>query len=48
MTSNDFVIPGTNRKSNKRNKNTLKSGAMHQNVEINEEYLDEIVQFVNI
>ena len=48
MISNDLTKPKTNtesrvkRISNKRNKNSLKDGSMHENVEINDEYLEEI------
>ena len=41
MTSNDFKTNQT--KSNKKNKSVLKAGSMHENVEINEHYLDEIL-----
>ena len=37
MTSNDL-------KSNKKNKTVLKARSMHENVEINELYLDKILQ----
>ena len=43
MTSNDLAKPNTKTKSNKRNKNISKSGSVHENVEINEHYLDEIL-----
>ena len=33
----------TNTKSNKKNKNILKAGSVHENVEINEHYGDEIL-----
>ena len=42
MTSNDLKITQT--KSNKRNTNVLKAGSVQQNIEINEHYLDEILQ----
>ena len=38
-TSNGLVKPRI--KSSKRNKNTLKGGSVHENIEINEHYLDE-------
>ena len=41
MTSNDFKPTQT--KSNKKNKNALKAGSVQQNIEINENYLDEIL-----
>ena len=40
MTSNGFVKPDTN----KRNKNILKGGSTHENIENNDEYLDEILR----
>ena len=33
--------PETNTKSNKKNKNSLKTGSIHENIEINDQYLDE-------
>ena len=42
-TSNDFVKPDTKTKFNNRNKNTLKGGSMHENVEIIEECLDDFL-----
>ena len=48
MTSNDFVKPSTNNKSNKRNKNILKAESVHENIEINDKYLDEIVHNNNL
>ena len=47
MTSNDVAKPETNTKSNKRNKNVLKVGSVHENIEINDEYLDENLQNIN-
>ena len=41
MTSNDLVKP--NIKSNRRNKNNLKDGSVNQNIEVTDEYLDEIL-----
>ena len=35
-------------KSNKKNKNVLKAGSVQQNNEINEHYLDEILDNNNI
>ena len=40
-TSNDLKTFQT--KSNKKNKTVLKAGSMHENVEINEHYLDKIL-----
>ena len=42
MTSNDLKTTQTN--SNKKNKTVLKAGSMHENVEINEHYLDGILK----
>ena len=47
MTSNDLAKPDTNTKSNKRNKNVLNGGSMHDNVEINDELLGEILHNKN-
>ena len=41
LTSSDLV------KLNKRNKNTLKCRSLHENIEINDEYLDEILHYNN-
>ena len=41
MTSKDFKTSQT--KSNKKNKNVLRAGSVQQNIEINEHYLDEIL-----
>ena len=41
MTSNDLKTTQT--KSNKKNKNILKAGSVQENIEINEQYLDEIL-----
>ena len=43
MTSNDLDKPDTNTKSNKRNKNILEVGSVHENIENNEHSLDEIL-----
>ena len=45
MTSNDLKTFQT--KSNKKKKNVLKAGYVQQNIEINEHYLDEILQNKN-
>ena len=42
MTSND--LKSTQTKSKKRNKYVLKAGSVQENIEINEHYLDEILQ----
>ena len=41
VTSNDLKTTKTNTKSNRKNKNILQAGSMHENVEINEHYLDK-------
>ena len=46
MTSNDLKTTQT--KSNKKNKNVLKAGSVQQNIEINDHYLDEILDNNNI
>ena len=43
MISNDVVESETNTKSNKRNKNNLNGGSAHGNIEINDQYLGEIL-----
>ena len=43
MTSNELTTTQTNIKSNRKNKNILKAGSIHNNIEINEHYLDEIL-----
>ena len=48
MTSNDLKTTQTNTKSDKRNKNVLKVGPMQENFEINEHYLDEILDKNNL
>ena len=45
LTSNDLK---TNTKSNKKNKHVLKAGSVQENNEINEHYLDEILENNNI
>ena len=45
LTSNDFK---TNTKSNKKNKQVLKAGSVQENNEINEHYLDKILDINNI
>ena len=46
MTSNDLKTTQT--KSNKKNNFVLKAGSVQQNTEINEHYLDEILDNNNI
>ena len=54
MTSSDLVKPDTIResiikcRSNKRNKNILMAGSMHENIDINDKILNEIVHNINI
>ena len=45
MTSNDLAKPetNTNTKTNEKNKIVLKAGSMHDNIEIKDEYLAEIL-----
>ena len=43
MTSNDLKSSQTNTKSNKKNKNVLKAGSIHENFETNDQYLNEIL-----
>ena len=45
MTSNDLKT--TQKKSDEKNKNVLKAGSVLQNIEINENYLDEILKNSN-
>ena len=45
LTSNDFK---TKTKSNKKNKDVLKAGSVQENIEINEHYLDKILDNKNI
>ena len=42
MTSNDLKRPQSTSKT--KSKNVLKGGSMHENVEINEHYLDKVLQ----
>ena len=42
MTSNDLKTTQT--KSNKKNTNVLKAGSVQENIEINEHYLDKILE----
>ena len=46
MTSND--VKTTSNESNKNKKNKLKGGAIQENIEINEHYLDKILKNNNI
>ena len=43
MTSNDLKTTQTNTKSNNKNKSILKAGSTHKIIEINDQYLDEIL-----
>ena len=43
MTSNDLETTQRNTKSNKKNETILKVGSMHENIEINDQYLDKIL-----
>ena len=45
LTSNDLITPETTAKrtSDKKNKNIKKAGSVHENVDINEHYLAEIL-----
>ena len=43
MTSDDPKTTETNTKLNRKNKNILKAGSIHEKIEINDEYLDEIL-----
>ena len=54
MASNDLAKPDINTEytvkhtSNRRNRNIQKAGSMHENMEINDENLDEILQYSNL
>ena len=41
LTSNDLVKPDIKTKINRRNNIVSKSGSVHENIEVNEHYLDE-------
>ena len=43
MTSNDFKTTQTNTKSTRKNKDNLKSESIHENYDINDQYLGEIL-----
>ena len=43
MTSIELKTTQTKTKTNKKNKNFLKAGSTHENIEINAQYLDEIL-----
>ena len=45
MTSNDLAKHETHTKYNRRYKNVLKVGSMQENIEINDQYLDEISDY---
>ena len=43
------MTPNENAKSPKsKNKNILKAGSVHDNIEINDNYLDEILQKIDL
>ena len=54
MTSNDLAEPDTitesivKRLSNKRNKRNIKGGSIHESIEINDEFLDDIIHNNNL
>ena len=50
LTSNDLKTTQTNTKSNKKNKNIniLKAGSVHENIELNDQFLDEILDHNDI
>ena len=43
MTSDDLKTTQTNTKSNRKNKNILKVGSTHENIEINDQYLNKLL-----
>ena len=43
MTSNDLVEPNNNTKSKNRNKNILWGESVHENIETNDHFSDEIL-----
>ena len=43
MTSNNLKTTQTNTKFNKKNKNILKGGSVQENIEINDQFLDEVL-----
>ena len=45
---NDLAKPDTNTKSNKRNKSILKAGSVHETIEINDKYLDDILHNITL
>ena len=49
-TSNDLAKPESivRNTSNKRNENFLKAGSVHENIEINDKFLDEILDNDNL
>ena len=48
MTLNEFNTSQTNTKSNTKNKNTRKARSVHKKVEINEHYLDGVLDRYDI
>ena len=47
MISIELKAAQTTTKSNKRNKNILEGGSLHQNIEFNDQFLDEILHYNN-
>ena len=43
MTLNDLKTTQTNTKSNRKNKTFLKTGSIHENIEINDQYLLDVL-----
>ena len=48
MTSNDLKTTQTITKSNRKNKIISKAGSIHENIEINDQRLDEILDNIDI
>ena len=48
MTLNDLKLSQTNTKSNKRNKNVPKLGSVHDNIETNDHFSDEVLDNIDI
>ena len=48
MTANDFAKPETITKPSRKNKIILKIGCVHRSIEIDDEYLDEILHNNNL
>ena len=47
MTSNDLELIQTKTRANEKNKNIVKAGSVHKNIEINDQYSDEILHNTN-